>query len=82
MSSIPNIARKGPFRIEVEAGKTCTWCACGRSSNQPFRDGSHKETAFTPVVYKPGKSGTGYLCGCRHAGGAPFCDGTHWSLSP
>ena len=24
------------------------WCACGRSKNQPFCDGSHKGTSFTP----------------------------------
>lgn len=58
MGPTPNIAQKGPFQVEVEAGKTYAWCACGRSSNQPFCDGSHKETPFTPVIHKPDKSGT------------------------
>lgn len=80
MSPTPNIAQKGPFQVEVEAGKTYAWCACGRSSNQPFCDGSHKETPFTPVIHKPEKSGTVYFCGCKHTGDAPFCDGTHSSL--
>ena len=28
--------------IEVEAGKSYWWCACGRSKTQPICDGSHK----------------------------------------
>ena len=35
------IAQKGPFKVEVEAGKTYWWCACGRSAKQPFCVGSH-----------------------------------------
>ena len=27
-------AKKGPFPVEVEAGKTYYWCTCGRSKNQ------------------------------------------------
>lgn len=80
MSEEPRIAQKGPFAVEVEAGKTYAWCACGRSANQPFCDGSHKETGFTPVVTKPEQSGTVYFCGCKHTGSAPYCDGTHSSL--
>ena len=36
------IAQKGPFEVEVEAGRAYWWCACGRSATQPFCDGSHK----------------------------------------
>ena len=39
--SDPVIAQKAPFPVEVEEGKTYFWCACGRSKNQPFCDGSH-----------------------------------------
>lgn len=81
MSEKPEIAQKGPFAVELEAGKTYAWCACGRSSNQPFCDGSHKGTGFSPVTYKPEESGKVYFCGCKHTGNAPFCDGTHSDLA-
>ena len=38
--------------IEVEQGKSYYWCSCGKSSKQPFCDGSHKGTKFKPLVYK------------------------------
>ena len=34
------------FAIEVKAGKIYRWCACGRSDNQPFCDGSHASYNF------------------------------------
>lgn len=75
-----NIARKSPEAIEVEAGKTYYWCACGLSKNQPFCDGSHKVTDFTPKSFTPEKSGKVYLCMCKQTGNPPFCDGTHNKL--
>ena len=39
--SLPTIAGTKPVVLELEAG-THYWCACGRSSNQPFCDGSHE----------------------------------------
>ena len=38
----PTIAQKSPYRMEVEAGKSYWWCACGKSASQPFCDGSHQ----------------------------------------
>ena len=38
----PIVAQKAPYSHDVAAGKTYYWCACGRSANQPFCDGSHK----------------------------------------
>jgi len=76
----PDIAQKGPFGVDVEDGKTYFWCQCGRSQKQPFCDGSHKGTGFTPVAYKAGKTGKVYFCGCKRSGKAPLCDGTHSSL--
>ena len=66
-----------PYAVEVEAEKTYYWCACGRSKNQPFCDGSHQGTGFQPVAFTAEKTDMVYLCGCKKTGGAPFCDGSH-----
>ena len=76
----PNIAQRGPYPVAVESSKTYFWCACGRSASQPFCDGSHKGTGFTPVKFEATESKTVYLCGCKHTGDKPFCDGTHGTL--
>ena len=76
----PVIAQKAPFPVEVEAGKTYYWCACGRSAKQPFCDGSHKGTDFRPIAYKAETSGEVWFCGCKHSADAPFCDGAHETL--
>lgn len=80
MSDTPHIAQKSPYAVELEAGKTYFWCACGQSKNQPFCDGSHKSTAFTPVKFTAETSKTAYLCGCKQSANQPFCDGTHKAL--
>ena len=74
------VAQKGPSAVEVEAGKAYFWCACGRSANQPFCDGSHKVTDLTPVRWKAEESGTKYFCGCKQTDNRPFCDGSHKAL--
>ncbi len=73
----PLSPQKSPYAVDTEQGKTYYWCACGRSKNQPFCDGSHQGTEFTPVKFIAEKAETVYLCGCKKTGGAPFCDGTH-----
>lgn len=78
--SEPVIAQKSPFAVEVEAGKSYWWCACGKSRNQPFCDGSHQGSEFSPVEYKAEQTGTVYFCGCKHTAGKPMCDGTHSKL--
>ena len=78
--SKPTIAQKGPFAVELVQGKKYAWCACGRSSDQPFCDGSHKGTGLSPRLFTAEESKTAYLCGCKHTGNAPFCDGTHNTL--
>lgn len=78
--SKPEIAGKEPLAIAVEEGKTYFWCACGQSANQPFCDGAHKGTEFTPLPYKAEKSRKVFFCACKQTGNAPMCDGTHSKL--
>ena len=78
--STPHIAQKGPFKVEVEAGKTYYWCTCGNSNSQPFCDGSHKGGTFTPLAYTADATGTKLFCGCKHSGAKPMCDGAHKQL--
>jgi len=80
MSDPPIIAQKAPFPVEVEAGKTYFWCACGRSSRQPFCDGSHKGTGLSPNKFTAEDSRRVFFCGCKQSARAPFCDGTHKGL--
>ncbi|MBI4988157.1 MAG: CDGSH iron-sulfur domain-containing protein [Rhodocyclales bacterium] len=76
----PDIPQKAPYAVDVEAGKSYWWCACGKSKSQPLCDGSHKGTAFTPVEYKAEKSEKVWFCGCKHSANKPLCDGTHKKL--
>ncbi|MCW1933755.1 glutamate synthase-related protein [Pararhodobacter zhoushanensis] len=78
--AVPIIAAKSPAKVELEAGKTYTWCRCGRSSSQPFCDGSHAGTGITPLSFTAEKTGSAVLCRCKATGDAPFCDGTHTRL--
>ena len=75
--SEPNIPQKAPYPVEVEAGKSYFWCACGMSSNQPFCDGSHKGTDISPVKHTAEKDGKLFFCGCKKTDKVPLCDGTH-----
>jgi CDGSH-type Zn-finger protein len=76
----PTIAQKGPFKIDVVADKDYWWCACGQSKSQPFCDGSHKGSAFSPRQWKATESKAVYFCGCKQSNNKPFCDGTHSKL--
>jgi CDGSH-type Zn-finger protein len=66
-----------PYAVEVEAGKNYFWCACGKSKKQPFCDGSHNGTDFTPVIYKAEESKRLFFCGCKETTKQPLCDGSH-----
>lgn len=74
------IAGTAPLPIEVEAGKDYYWCACGKSKNQPFCDGSHKGSEFTPLPWTAGESCRMFFCTCKQTDKAPFCDGHHNDL--
>ncbi len=76
----PKIAGKTAIPIQLEAGKTYAWCSCGESSKQPFCDGSHKGTEFSPKVFVAEETKTSYMCNCKHTANQGFCDGTHKTL--
>ncbi|HEY8364736.1 MAG TPA: CDGSH iron-sulfur domain-containing protein [Haloplasmataceae bacterium] len=76
----PILAEKSPILVEVKKGKTYYWCSCGRSSKQPFCDGSHKGTNFKPLAFTPDEDKSVYLCRCKHTKNPPYCDGSHNKL--
>ncbi|MGD8559265.1 MAG: CDGSH iron-sulfur domain-containing protein, partial [Gammaproteobacteria bacterium] len=46
--SKPVVADNKPRQVNLEKGEEYYFCACGRSQNQPFCDGSHASTSITP----------------------------------
>ncbi len=75
----PKIAQKAPYVLELEQG-TYYWCSCGKSSKQPFCDGSHKGSEFTPEKVEIEEKKKVALCGCKHSKNGAFCDGAHAKL--
>jgi len=75
----PVVASRMPAVIKLEAGEYW-WCSCGKSSKQPFCDGSHTGSSFTPqkVVIEEAKKVA--LCNCKHSSDRPFYDGVHSRL--
>lgn len=66
-----------PVQVTVSAGRVYWWCACGNSRQQPFCDGSHKGTEFTPLRYQASEAGAQWFCVCKRTQTPPFCDGSH-----
>lgn len=79
--SNPVIADNKPKKINLEKGAEYYFCACGRSNSQPFCDGSHAGTGFTPKSFIAEENGEAYLCQCKHTANPPYCDGTHAQFS-
>jgi len=66
-----------PIAVDVKAGTDYWWCSCGRSARQPFCDGSHKGSTFTPVKYTATVDQKVWFCGCKRTARVPVCDGSH-----
>jgi CDGSH-type Zn-finger protein len=66
-----------PFAVEVEQGKKYFWCSCGKSEKQPFCDGAHKGSEFSPVRFTATESKKMFFCGCKLTASQPICDGSH-----
>jgi len=70
-------AGESAIAVDVEEGKPYYWCSCGKSSKQPFCDGSHKGSEFNPVAYKAEATKKMFFCACKQTNNQPFCDGSH-----
>ncbi|MGE0798114.1 MAG: CDGSH iron-sulfur domain-containing protein [Lautropia sp.] len=79
-SAQPVAARLAPYYVELRRGQRYAWCACGRSRNQPYCDGSHAGTGIEPLRQTAPATAEVLLCGCKRTGTPPFCDGSHNSL--
>ena len=78
--SEPEIGGRRPIAINVVAGESYWWCACGRSKTQPFCDGSHKTTEFRPQEWKATANEEVWFCACKRSQHQPLCDGSHKKL--
>ena len=81
MTQKPKIAGTAPIPVDVEKDKKYFWCTCGLSANQPFCDGSHKNTEFTPQVWVAPESKKVFFCACKRSENTPLCDGSHNKLT-
>lgn len=73
----PIVAAVEPAGVQLEKGKEYYFCRCGRSSDQPFCDGSHEGTGIEPIAFTPREAGENWLCRCKQSRDLPYCDGTH-----
>ncbi len=71
----PEMPKRGPFVVNVQAGKTYLWCSCGRSKNQPWCDNSHAGSKFLPIEFTAPIDGEFHMCGCKQSNNKPFCYG-------
>ena len=77
--SEPNIPAKNPAVLDLEPN-TYYWCHCGFSKNQPYCDGSHSGTSFTPIAFTLEEKKKVALCQCKQTQNPPYCDGAHKHL--
>jgi CDGSH-type Zn-finger protein len=75
----PLTPQKSPY-VAQETARKVAWCQCGRSSNQPYCDGSHRDTDIRPIVVELAEDRLVKWCGCKHSKNKPYCDGSHRSL--
>ncbi|MCL4128736.1 UNVERIFIED_CONTAM: hypothetical protein GTU68_037688 [Idotea baltica] len=77
----PVIADNKPVKVNLSKGQEYYFCTCGYSKSQPFCDGSHAGTSFTPKAFISEEDQEAYLCACKHTRNTPFCDGSHNQFS-
>ncbi len=74
------IAGTSPVLIELESNKTYAWCACGKSDNQPWCNGSHQGSDLSPAVFRAEESKKAAMCMCKQSKNPPYCDGSHMHI--
>lgn len=79
MSQEPEIGGKRPVVGPLEPGEYW-WCTCGRSQTQPYCDGSHAGSGFSPQRFEISETKVCALCTCKRTQNGPFCDGAHSKL--
>jgi CDGSH-type Zn-finger protein len=77
----PAIGGKAPIPVEVKAGQDYWWCTCGQSKNQPFCDGSHKGSTFSPQKFTAPEDKKVFFCTCKQTKNGPMCDGSHKAIA-
>jgi len=78
----PVVADNKPVKVSLVKGQEYHFCTCGKSKSQPFCDGSHIGTPFSPkVIVSDVDDDDAYLCACKHTRNTPFCDGSHKQFS-
>lgn len=76
----PELGGREPISVDVEKGESYWWCTCGKSSNQPFCDGSHAGSTFEPMEWVAPRTRSIFMCTCKQTKTGPFCDGAHNAL--
>ena len=79
MTKLPKIVKKGPYIVNEKSGKKA-FCTCGLSNKDPYCDGSHKGTDFSPEIVEFEEDKKVAWCGCKHSSKGAFCDGSHKNL--
>jgi sterol desaturase/sphingolipid hydroxylase (fatty acid hydroxylase superfamily)/CDGSH-type Zn-finger protein len=72
-----NTSSLNSLTVPLTKGENYLWCACGMSKTQPFCDGSHHGSKFTPLKFLVKRTGNVKLCNCKKSNLTPFCDDTH-----
>jgi len=75
--NLPKIAGNTPIKVRLEKNKKYAWCSCGLSDKQPYCNGSHKETEYSPIIFSENKNSDIFLCTCKKSSNPPYCDGSH-----
>lgn len=78
---LPIISTLKSIKTQVYKDQTYYWCSCGLSKTQPFCDGSHIGTDFSPVLFTAKVDAIVGFCGCKFTKTPPICDGYHKNLT-